>query len=140
MTRAVVFFSLMVFTSVLNRPAHAEPGNKIKWFTSGILDFSEIETLNHSSKFMSRNGYFTIIGRPVTKLEGAESAGIQGVYASQDPQVLSYCLQLAAQMNLQREGNSGAQLSIQVRKDTSPGNSSFAQIQYCTLTHLPEKE
>lgn len=141
MKRAVLYLGMLMLSTMLTHPAYAEKDpkeSKIKWLTNGTVDFAEIDTLNHSTKFQSRISYFTIIGRPVSKVDSVESIGIQGVYGSQDSQVLNYCLDLAAQMNLKRDGNLGARLRFQVQKD--PANPSFAQIQYCTLTHFSDEK
>lgn len=106
--------------------SYSSPAFATTWYTDANLDFSTIRAIGHNSKLISAVSYFTIIGNA----SGVDS-GIQGVYESQDQNVMRHCLHLAEQLNLTRKTGSSPLLRIQVKVD--PANASFALIQYCTL-------
>ena len=96
------------------------------WHTDANLDYSVIRIVGHTSKLISSVSYFSIIGTAY----GADS-GIQGVYSSQDQDVIHHCLAMAEQFSLSRRTGASPLFRIQVKPD--PSNAGFALIQYCTL-------
>lgn len=103
-------------------PAHATT-----WHTDANLDYSVIRIVGHTSKPISSVSYFSIIGTA----SGSDS-GIQGVYSSQDPDVMHHCLAMAEQFSLSRRTGTSPLFRIQVKPD--PSNAGFALIQYCALS------
>lgn len=96
------------------------------WYTDANLDYSAIRIVGHTSKPLSSVSYFSIIGTAY----GVDS-GIQGVYSSQDQDVMHHCLAIAEQFSLSRKAGSSPLFRIQVKAD--PSNAGFALIQYCTI-------
>lgn len=98
------------------------------YYTNANLDFTSIDLVMHSSKFINGGdfSYFAISGTAF-----GSSAGIAGVYATQDQPVMQRCLAIAESFNLSRRTNNNLIFRIQVMPD--PANASYSLIQYCTL-------